>query len=280
MTKIIPCLKTAAFTARAPTAARVSAALISVLCLLYVDAAAQEHPLSWLKSANYSASAGEPLSDDALMSHVLSAWTLHRKADTDRALAQLAQRQVDDPLVLSQMGWIYIQENRMEDAFKVIQKAAFLNDPWAEASYGRTLYRGCSDINLPADRAAGLVWMRRSANQGFPAAKAFLRAYAFRNVFGSAAVAIGLIYLFLLRNFARHLQRYHQNIWQTLDKPLLFAGMSMRSAKALQDFIAERNYARLGDRRLTIRGDVLLALSFTFLGGFAALLLAGLQIDY
>jgi tetratricopeptide (TPR) repeat protein len=131
----------------------------------------------WEQVLKLSATDGEPPSDESLIGYARSAWRSHRRADADRGLQQLAHREVDEAWVLSQMGWIYVQEQRMAEAWIVLQKAASLNDPWAQFSVGKTTYLGCVDINLPANRDAGLVWIRRSADQGFAEAKAFLLAH-------------------------------------------------------------------------------------------------------
>ncbi|HMA00223.1 MAG TPA: DUF4034 domain-containing protein [Steroidobacteraceae bacterium] len=128
----------------------------------------------WEKVLKLLAETGEAPSDDVLIGYARNAWGLNRRPDADRALELLSKRKVDDAHVLTQMGWLYVQEQRMKEAWPVLQKAATLNDPWAQFSVGKTTYLGCPDINLPANRQAGLVWMRRSADQGFAEAKSFL----------------------------------------------------------------------------------------------------------
>ena len=128
----------------------------------------------WEKVLKLLAEAGEPPSDDVLIGYARNAWNLNRRPDADRALELLSKRKVDDAHVLTQMGWLYVQEQRMTEAWPVLQKAATLNDPWAQFSVGKTTYLGCPDINLPANRSVGLVWVRRSADQGFAEAKSFL----------------------------------------------------------------------------------------------------------
>jgi TPR repeat protein len=58
-----------------------------------------------------------------------------------------------------------------------LQRAASLNDRWAQFSVGKTIYFGCADINLPPNPRLGLTWIRRSADQGFAEAGAFLTAH-------------------------------------------------------------------------------------------------------
>jgi TPR repeat protein len=81
---------------------------------------------------------------------------------------------VTEAWVLTQIGWIYAQEHRDAEAWPYLLKAAELNDAWAQFTVGKTTYLGCPDINLSADRNAGLVWIKRSADQHFAEAEAFL----------------------------------------------------------------------------------------------------------
>jgi hypothetical protein len=128
----------------------------------------------WDEVIQLSQAAGEPLPPRALAGYARSAWELNRRADADRTLAQLAQMDVDDAWALSQMGFIYVKEQRMREGWTVLKKAATLNDAWSQFAVGKTLIQGCPEINLPADRRAGLVWIQRSANQGFAEARQFL----------------------------------------------------------------------------------------------------------
>jgi hypothetical protein len=111
----------------------------------------------------------------ALAGYARAAWDLHRRVDADRALAQLAQLDVDDAWTLSQMGWIYVHEHRMAEGWSVLQKAATLNDAWSQFAVGKTLIEGCPEIKLSPDQSAGIGWIRRAAEQGFPEAVAFLK---------------------------------------------------------------------------------------------------------
>lgn len=131
----------------------------------------------WGRVLKLSSADVEPASDEALIGYARSAWELHRRDAADRGLRLLQQRRVDEPWILSQMGWIYTKEERMTEAWAVLQRAASLDDPWAQFSVGKTTYLGCADINLPANRSAGLAWIRRSAEQGFAEAKEFLLAH-------------------------------------------------------------------------------------------------------
>jgi TPR repeat protein len=69
-----------------------------------------------------------------------------------------------------------VHEQRMAEGWEVLRKAAVLNDAWSQFAVGKTLILGCPEINLPADRRTGLAWMKRSADQGFAEAIAFLAA--------------------------------------------------------------------------------------------------------
>jgi hypothetical protein len=108
-----------------------------------------------------------------LAGYARNAWELNRRGDADRSLAKLAQLDVNDAWTLSQMGWIYVHEKRMAEGWEVLKKAATLNDAWSQFAVGKTLIQGCPEINLPADRHAGLAWIQRAADQGFAEAISF-----------------------------------------------------------------------------------------------------------
>jgi tetratricopeptide (TPR) repeat protein len=118
--------------------------------------------------------AGEPPSVEAVMRHTRAAWDLRRREETDRGLEQLARMHVDEAWALSQIGWIYAQQHRDAEAWPFLLKAAELSDAWAQFTVGKTTYLGCPDINLLADRSAGLAWIKRSADQHFAEAEGFL----------------------------------------------------------------------------------------------------------
>ena len=130
----------------------------------------------WGEVVQLSEAAGEPPPPRALAGYARSAWDLNRRDEADRTLEKLAQIDVNDARTLSLMGWIYVKEGRMAEGWAVLKKAAALDDGWSQFAVGKTLIQGCPEINLPADRRTGLVWMRRSADQGFAEAITFLAA--------------------------------------------------------------------------------------------------------
>lgn len=135
-------------------------------------AAAYDH---WSAALELSKLSGEPLSASDLYSYTYVAWAVKRSQDVDRGLAQLEAMQLDDAWILTQMGTIYVSEKRMREAWTVLLKAAKLNNASAQLAIGKTLYLGCPDIDQPADPEAGLVWIRRAADQGYDEARKVLR---------------------------------------------------------------------------------------------------------
>jgi hypothetical protein len=129
----------------------------------------------WTEVGQLSEAAFQAPDPVALAGYARAASELNRRVDADRALAQLAQLDVKDAWTLSQMGWIYVRENRMAEGWLVLQKAAALNDAWSQFAVGKTLIQGCPEIHLPVDQTAGMGWIRRAADQGFPEAVAFLK---------------------------------------------------------------------------------------------------------
>jgi tetratricopeptide (TPR) repeat protein len=128
----------------------------------------------WGTMLELEKTAGEPPSVEAVMRRTRAAWDTGRREEANRGLEQLAQMHVDQAWALSQIGWMYTQERRLEEAWPVLLKAAELDDPWAQFAVGKTFYQGCPDIDVPADRGAGLKWIRRSAAQHFREAESFL----------------------------------------------------------------------------------------------------------
>ena len=92
----------------------------------------------------------------------------------DRLLAQLDAARIEDAWALEQMGYVYMQEQKMSESWPALLKSAQLGDSWSEFVVGKTLIDGCADIHLAPNRAAGLRWIERAANQGFGAAAAYL----------------------------------------------------------------------------------------------------------
>jgi hypothetical protein len=114
---------------------------------------------------------------EALIGYARAAWDLNRRAEAERALAQLSDRNLDDAWSLTQVGWMYTSAHRDADAWPLLLKAANLNDSWAQFTVGKTTYLGSPDLHLEADQAGGLEWIRRSAEQCFAQANSFLAAH-------------------------------------------------------------------------------------------------------
>jgi len=72
---------------------------------------------------------------------------------------------------LTQRGWRYQQQNRLDLAFPDYLAAAKLGDPWAELQAGKCLWNGWG---VKADREEGLGWLRKAAAHGNPDAKVSL----------------------------------------------------------------------------------------------------------
>jgi hypothetical protein len=128
----------------------------------------------WEQTITLLQSAGDAPGAEELIGHARAAWYLHRRADADRSLALLAQMPIDEAWILSQMGHIYLEEKRLAEAWAVLQKAAALDDGWAQYIIGRTTILGCADIRLAPDAETGRTWMRRSAENGFGQAGTFM----------------------------------------------------------------------------------------------------------
>jgi Domain of unknown function (DUF4034) len=124
-----------------------------------------------LTEAQAAGSGPQPM---ALAGLARADWDLMRRADADRALAQIDPAQVEDAWTLSQMGFVYAKEQRMPEAWRVLLKAARLGDAWSQFAIGKTYIDGCAEIHLRPDRATGLRWIRLAAAQGYPDAIAYL----------------------------------------------------------------------------------------------------------
>ena len=153
----------------------------------------------WDEVIQLSQSAADPPPPVAMAGYAVSAWRLNRREDADRVLAQLAQMDLNDGWVLTQMGWIYVQEQRMAEAWKVLTKGAMLNDANAQLAVAKTFLHGCADINLAVDWPAAFSWTRRSAQQGNPEAVILLSRFI---LFMSLAF-VGLFFM-ALRLARRH----------------------------------------------------------------------------
>lgn len=101
-------------------------------------------------------------------------WDQHRRAEADRLLAQIDVSKVEDAWALEQMGYVYVNEQRMAEGWNILLKSAQLGDAWSQFIVGKTLVNGCVDIHMAPNRAAGLRWITRAANQGFGAAATYL----------------------------------------------------------------------------------------------------------
>jgi uncharacterized membrane protein YjgN (DUF898 family) len=134
----------------------------------------EERLKRWDDVIKLSEAAGEEPPLRAMGGYAISAWDLNRREDADRMLARLEETDVDDGFVLSQMGWIYIHEQRMQEAWKAVTRGANLEDAWSQLAVGQTLLHGCADINLSPDRSAALAWIKRSAYNGNAEALALL----------------------------------------------------------------------------------------------------------
>jgi hypothetical protein len=116
---------------------------------------------------------------EALIGYARAALDLNRRADAERALAQLSNRKLDDAWSLAQVGWMYTAEHREADAWPLLLEAAKLNDSWAQLAVGKAFYLGRPTIQLKADQTAGLEWIRRSADQCFAYANSFLVVHGY-----------------------------------------------------------------------------------------------------
>lgn len=110
-----------------------------------------------------------------LVAYTDVAWRLRRRADVHWGLRQLSKRHLNDAWGMAQIGWIYSEEHRYYKAWPLLTSAAALNDRWSQFGVGLTIYRGCADLDLPANRPLGLVWIKRAADQCSPGADLFLR---------------------------------------------------------------------------------------------------------
>jgi uncharacterized membrane protein YjgN (DUF898 family) len=159
----------------APTMAALRLVLASELADTMAQVAGPEERLKrWDDVIKLSEAAGEEPPLRAMGGYAISAWDLNRREDADRMLARLEETDVDDGFVLSQMGWIYIHEQRMQEAWKAVTRGANLEDAWSQLAVGQTLLHGCADINLSPDRSAALAWIKRSAYNGNAEALALL----------------------------------------------------------------------------------------------------------
>ncbi|HWY23310.1 MAG TPA: hypothetical protein VNX47_00230 [Nevskia sp.] len=118
------------------------------------------------KSVAAARTAGQQPTAQMWIDYANAAWGVQRRDVVDQALEQLEWLQPQDGRILSQMGYLYIGEKRMPQAWKAVQKGAALNDTWSQYAVAKTLYLGCGDINLKADPEAAMVWFHTAATLG------------------------------------------------------------------------------------------------------------------
>ncbi len=130
----------------------------------------------WQQVLNLAEAAGEEPSTEALIGFTRAAQDLNRPADAARGLKLLEDRNPTDAWSEGRLGWIYLQAHRDDKAWTLLTRAAEQNDPWAQFLIGRSTYDGVPALSRKPDPQAGLVWIRRSAEQCFPGAVQFLAA--------------------------------------------------------------------------------------------------------
>jgi tetratricopeptide (TPR) repeat protein len=130
----------------------------------------------WHEVLRLAEVAGEQPGTEALIGYTRAAQDLNRPADAKRGLEQLEDRHPEDAWSQARLGWIYIQAHQDEKAWPLLRKAAEQNDSWAQWVVGHGTYDGVPTLHKAPDQQAGLVWIRRSAEQCFPDAVQFLTA--------------------------------------------------------------------------------------------------------
>ncbi len=159
--------------------ARLDALIHTEMARAYRDAKPALSPYVRLGYEQWSAvlaldkTAGEPPSAEALIGYARTAFDLQHRDEADTALRQLEQMPIEDHSILAQMSWIYVKEDRMAEGWTVMKKAAEFDDGWAQFGVAKTLYFGCADVQLKADRKVAREWMLRSASNGNPQAQRF-----------------------------------------------------------------------------------------------------------
>jgi hypothetical protein len=128
----------------------------------------------WAEVLRLADLAGELPSTEALIGYTRAAQDLNRPADAARGIKLLADRKPTDAWSLARLGWIYARAHRDADAWPLLLKAAEQNDSWAQFIVGKEMYHGESTLHKAPDPAAGLAWIRRSADQCYPEAARFL----------------------------------------------------------------------------------------------------------
>ena len=128
----------------------------------------------WAEVLRLADLAGESPSTEALIGYTRAAQDLNRPADAERGIKLLANRKPTDAWSLARLGWIYAKAHRDAEAWPLLRKAAEQNDSWAQFVVGREMYQGEPTLHKAPDPPAGLVWIRRSADQCYPEAARFL----------------------------------------------------------------------------------------------------------
>jgi Domain of unknown function (DUF4034) len=130
----------------------------------------------WQEVLRLAQVAGEQPGTEALIGYTRAAQDTHRPADAKRGLTQLEGRHPEDAWSQARLGWIYIQAHQDEKAWPLLLQAAEQNDAWAQWVVGHSTHDGVPTLHKAPDEQAGLVWIRRSAEQCFPDAVRFLAA--------------------------------------------------------------------------------------------------------
>jgi hypothetical protein len=100
--------------------------------------------------------------------------------------------------------------------------------------------------------------------------------FVLQKLYGPIFFVLALLYIVLMRNFLKYIEESHHDVWKTLGEPELFANVSVKSANKVLDFLGKRAYAKLEDKALSVRGDILLAILYCLVGSFLILILLNL----
>jgi tetratricopeptide (TPR) repeat protein len=130
----------------------------------------------WQEVLRLAEVAGEQPGTEALIGYTRAAQDLNRPADARRGIERLEERHPEDAWSQSRLGWIYSQAHQDEKAWPLLLRAAEQNDSWAQWVVGHSTHDGVPTLHKAPDQQAGLVWIRRSAEQCFPDAVEFLAA--------------------------------------------------------------------------------------------------------
>jgi hypothetical protein len=153
----------------------------------------------WAEVLRLADLAGESPSTEALIGYTRAAQDLNRPADAERGINMLADRKPTDAWSLARLGWIYTRAHRDADAWPLLLKAADQNDSWAQFIVGKEMYHGEPTLHMVADQAAGLVWIRRSADNCYPDAAGFLAEHGQPRASGCKRRSSGLGWAELVR---------------------------------------------------------------------------------